>query len=142
MWRRLLPVLATFAAFPAAAEGAADFLLDGNVGLDLRYRFESVEQDDKPETAQASTLRFRLELASGSVRGFSGLLQLDHVEAIGAADYDDTRNGLVEYPVVADPQGSDLNQGWLQWQGAKDTVLRLGRQKISIGNERFVGPVG
>jgi hypothetical protein len=142
MWWRLLPVLAAFTAFPAASEGAADFFLDGNAGLDLRYRFENVEQDDKPETAEASTLRVRLDLASGTVRGFSGLVQLDHIEAIGAADYDDTRNGLAEYPVVADPQGSDLNQAWLQWQGAKDSVLRLGRQKIAIGNERFVGSVG
>ena len=115
---------------------------EGKAGLDLRYRFETVEQDDKPEAADASTLRVRLDLASGEVRGFSGFLELDHVEAIGDARYDDTRNGFVEYPVVADPEGTDLNQAWLQFRGAKETALRLGRQKIAIGNERFVGPVG
>jgi hypothetical protein len=139
-----IPILLLMAsvALPAAGEGAGDFFLEGKVALDLRYRFENVEQDDKPEAADASTLRIRLDLASAEVQGFSGMLQFDHVEAIGSAHYDDTRHGLVEYPVVADPQGTDLNQAWLQYRGAKETVLRLGRQKIAIGNERFVGAVG
>jgi hypothetical protein len=135
-------LLAAFASLPSAAEGVAEFVGDGKASLDLRYRFENVEQDDKPESADANTLRIRLDLASGEVAGISGLLQFDHVEAIGSAHYDDTRNGLIEYPTVADPQGSGLNQAWLQYRGAKDTVLRLGRQRIAIGNERFVGPVG
>ena len=141
--RGMLSLLfAAFAALPAAADDAADFLRDGKANLDLRYRFENVEQDDKPESADASTLRLRLDLASGEVAGLSGLLEIDHVEAIGTANYDDTRNGRAEYPVIADPQGTDLNQAWLQYRGPKDTVLKLGRQKIAIGNERFVGPVG
>jgi hypothetical protein len=145
--RRVMPrvlvfLIAALAASPVAAEGAADFFEDGKASLDLRYRFETVEQDDKPATADANTLRIRLNLASGEVAGFSGQLQADHIEAIGDPQYDDTRNGQVQYPVVADPQGTDLNQAWLQYRGAKDTILRLGRQKISIGNERFVGPVG
>jgi hypothetical protein len=138
----LVLVLAALAASPAAAEGAADFVENGKANLDLRYRFEAVEQDDKPESADANTLRIRLDLASGEVAGFSGHLQADHIEALGDPQYDDTRNGQAQYPVVADPQGTDLNQAWLQYRGAKDTVLRLGRQIISIGNERFVGPVG
>jgi hypothetical protein len=138
----LLPLLIALAAAPAQAGDAADFFTDGKAKLDLRYRYEDVEQADKPEPAEASTLRLRLDLASGVVRGFSALVQVDHVEAIGDMQYDDTRHGLVEYPVVADPQGTDLNQAWLQYAGPKSTVLRAGRQRISIGNERFVGPVG
>jgi len=128
-------------AAAAAGDDAADFLRDGNASLDLRYRFENVEQDDENEAADANTLRLRLDLASGDVRGLSGLLQVDHIEAIGNAHYDDTRNGQAQYPVVADPQGTDFNQAWLQYRLAKDTVLRAGRQRIAIGNERFVGPV-
>jgi hypothetical protein len=140
---RFLPAfLVFFVACPAAGEGAGDFLREGTASLDLRYRFENVEQDDKSEAADASTLRLRLDLASGDVGGFSGLLQADHIEAIGDVRYDDTRNGELEYPVVADPEGTDLNQAWLQYRFAGDTVLRAGRQRIVIGNERFVGPVG
>ena len=118
-------LLTVFVALPAAGEGAGDIVREGKAGLDLRYRFENVEQDDKPEAAAASTLRIRLDLTSGEIRGFSGFLELDHVEAIGHAYYDDTRNGLVEYPVVADPEGTDLNQAWLQYRGAKDADIYL-----------------
>jgi hypothetical protein len=140
--KQLLALLFAAAAAPALAEGAADFFTEGKAGLDLRYRYEGVEQADKPESADANTLRLRLNLESGVVQGFSALVQVDHVEAIGDEHYDNTRNGLVQYPVVADPQGTDLNQAWLQYAGPASTVLRVGRQKISIGNERFVGPVG
>ena len=140
MPRMLVLLFAALAASPVAAEDATDFFEDGKASLDLRYRFETVEQDDKPQTADANTIRVRLDLASGEVAGFSGHLQADHIEALGNPQYDDTRNGQVQYyPVVAGP---DLNQAWLQYRGAKDTILRLGRQKIAIGNERFVGPVG
>ena len=135
-------LLMAFTALPAAGEGAGDLIGEGKAGLDLRYRYENVEQDDKPSTAEASTLRLRLRLESGVSEGFSALVELDHIEALGTARYDDTRNGRVANPVIADPQGTDLNQAWLQYRAPRDTVLRFGRQKIAIGNERFVGPVG
>jgi len=141
--RQFLPVLAALlVAGPAAADETGGFIDGGHAGLDLRYRFESVEQDDKPSTAEAHTLRIRGRLESGAVHGFKALVELDHLEAIGDARYDDTRNGLTRYPVIADPQGTDFNQYWLQWRGAKDTGLRAGRQRIAFGNERFVGAVG
>jgi hypothetical protein len=140
---RFLPfLLAMLAALPAAGQDAGDFFRDGKLGLDLRYRYENVEQDDKPSTAEANTLRLRLKLESGTVAGFSGYVELDHIEALGDVHYDDTRNGLTDYPVIADPQGTDFNQAWLQYRGPRETQLRLGRQRILFGNERFVGPVG
>jgi hypothetical protein len=141
--QRYLPFLAMlFAAAPAAGEDPEGFFRGGDAGLDLRYRYEHVEQDDKPSTAEASTLRVRGRLESGVTHGFKALVEVDHLESLGSTRYDDTRNGLVNYPVIADPQGTDFNQYWLQWRGAKDTGMRAGRQRIAFGNERFVGAVG
>jgi hypothetical protein len=141
MKRMLLP-LAFCVAPAAAAEGLATLVEDGKAGLDLRYRYESVEQDDKPLTAGANTLRLRLNLATGTVNGFSALAEFDHVQAIGGEHHDDTRNGLVSYPIVADPEGTDLNQAYIQYAAAGNTTVRLGRQRIVLDNERFVGAVG
>jgi hypothetical protein len=141
--RRFPPVLALLlAAAPAAAEETGGFIRGGDAALDLRYRFETVEQDDRPSTAEANTLRIRGRLESGIAYGFKALVELDHLESIGSTRYDDTRNGLVNYPVIADPQGTDFNQYWLQWRGVRDTGVRAGRQRITFGNERFVGAVG
>jgi len=141
--RQFLPMLAVLLVVgPACAEESAGFFGAGVAGLDLRYRFETARQDDKPSTAEANTLRIRGRLESGVAYGFKALVELDHLEALGSTRYDDTRNGLSNYPVIADPQGTDFNQYWLQWRGARETGVRAGRQRIAFGNERFVGAVG
>lgn len=139
--KRVLLLLLLLGADAAAAEGLPTLVSNGKAGLDLRYRYESVEQSDKPATAGASTLRLRLNLSSGSVGGFSGLAEFDHVQVIGGEHYDSTRNGLTRYPVVADPEGTDLNQVYLQYAGGAGTTLRLGRQRIRLDGERFIGSV-
>ncbi len=125
-----------------AGEAIDRLLGDGEASLDLRYRYESVEQEDKPLTAAANTLRLRLGLASGSFHGLSGLVEFDHVESLGSERFDDTRNGNTDYPVVADPEGSDFNQAWLQYASGKETILRLGRQRINLDNERYIAASG
>ena len=137
----LLPLIA-LGAGPAAGEGLATLVSDGKAALDLRFRYESVEQDGKPSTAGANTLRLRLNLATGVVNGFSAFTEFDHVQVIGTEHHDDTRNGLTNYPVVADPEGTDLNQAWVQYAAPKGTLFRLGRQRINLDGERFIGGVG
>jgi hypothetical protein len=90
-------------------------------------------------TAGANTLRVRLKLASGDTSGFSGFLELDHNEALGGQHYDDTRNGFTDYPVIADPEGTDLNQAWVQFAIAEEIRVRFGRQRINHDNQRFIG---
>ncbi len=142
MKRFLLFSVAALAAGAAHGEGLGTLVGDGKAALELRYRYESVEQDGKPSTAGANTLRLRLNLATGVVNGFSAFTEFDHVQVIGDEHYDDTRNGLTNYPVVADPEGMDLNQAWLQYAAPKGTLLRLGRQRINLDGERFIGGVG
>lgn len=139
---RVLLLLLVFAARAAAGEGLETLVADGKAGLDLRYRYEDVDQAGKPAAAGASTLRLRLNLATGAVGGFSGFAEFDHVQVIGSEHYDNTRNGLTRYPVVADPAGTDLNQAYLQYAGPAGTTVRLGRQRIRLDGERFIGPVG
>src|SRR5688572_17237742 len=134
--------LAAFLMLPRLAAGediVGTFFTEGDVALDLRYRFESVEQAGKPLAAAANTLKLRGRLASGEVSGVSGMIEIDHVEAIGGQHYDDTRNGRTEYPVVADPEGTDLNQGWLQYAPSPKMSIRVGRQRINFDNQRFFG---
>jgi hypothetical protein len=142
MSRFLLFSFLTLAAAQADADGLDTLISGGKAGLELRYRFESVEQADKPSTAGASTLRLRLNLATAVVNGFSAFAEADHVQVLGGEHHDDTRNGLNRYPVVADPEGSDLNQAWLQYEPAGGTWLRLGRQRLNLDAERFIGSVG
>jgi alginate export protein len=131
----LLLGLVTLPARSDSPETAASF----DFGIDLRYRYEGVEQDGPLASADANTLRVRAHLASRTFAGFSGLVEVDHVEGIGAQQYNDTRNGEIVFPVVADPEGTDLNQAWLQYTPRADTRVRIGRQRVNLDNQRFVG---
>src|SRR5688572_4530478 len=100
-FRWALAALLIMPGFAAGEEQARRLFTEGDAALELRYRFESVDQAGKPLTAGANTLKLRGNLTSGELHGFTAILEVDHVEAIGGEHYDDTRNGLSDYPVVA-----------------------------------------
>ncbi|WP_336469710.1 alginate export family protein [Crenothrix polyspora] len=43
---------------------------------------------------------------------------------------------------MADPQQSELNQLWLSYNGIPDTIIKVGRQRIKLDDDRFIGNVG
>jgi hypothetical protein len=137
--RLVLLLLLAIASLSARAEPPGEHPPPIDVALDLRYRYESVEQDGLAQSADANTLRIRANFATREYAGFSGLLEFDHVQRIGAEHYNDTRNAMTAYPVVADPEGTDLNQAWLQYSPRADTRVWLGRQRLNLDNQRFVG---
>ena len=129
-------------AAPAYAGDAGSFISDSKTDFNLRYRLETVEQDGKDEDATASTLKARVSWTSGSVSNFKVNAELDHVMALGADDYNDASGESTKtaYPVVADPTGTDLNQLNISYKKDGLTLI-AGRQRIVLGNQRFVGGV-
>jgi hypothetical protein len=107
----------------------------------FRTRYEEVDQDNALEEAQAWTLKSRLGYTTLAYHGWQAMVEADNVSAIGDEEFNSTGNGETDYSVVADPDGTDLNQAWLAWTGGATTV-RAGRQRVLLDNERFVGGVG
>ena len=117
----------------------------GKITLDLRYRYEYVDQDDIPtitKTANSSTARLRLGYLSPEFYGFKGFAEYEGNQDILVNNYNSTRNGKTQYPVVADPQVNEINRLWLGFTGIPDTALKAGRQRIIYDNHRFIGNVG
>lgn len=114
---------------------------DGKASFDLRYRFELVDPDTASRDARASTLRSRLTFTSGDYRGFSFVTEFDDVTTIGGDDYNSTANGNTDYAVVADPEGTEVNQAYLTYK-TNELTGSVGRQRILHGSQRFVGGVG
>ncbi|WKD50079.1 alginate export family protein [Microbulbifer spongiae] len=140
----LLGACSTTALQAAAQDGEnatlTDALKSGEVGLNLRYRVESVDQENLGRDATASTLRTRLNWRSGSYRGFDAFLEMDDVTDIGNDNFNSTVNGKGQYPVIADPSGTEVNQAYLRYRG-DNSVVTAGRQRINLDNQRFVGGV-
>jgi hypothetical protein len=117
-------------------------LTGGKAHLDFRYRLESVNQEPFDRDATASTLRSRLNYLTGELHGFSAFLEADNVTVLGDDDaYNSTTNGVTDRPVIADPEYTEVNQAYLQYKSGSFTGL-LGRQRIMLDNQRFIGNVG
>ena len=127
---------------PGPATDLHTALVAGKAHLEFRYRLESVDQEPFGSDATASTLRSRLNYQTGELRGFSAFFEADNVTVIGDEDaYNSTVNGAVSRPVIADPEFTEVNQAYLQYKAGSFTGL-LGRQRITLDNQRFVGNVG
>ena len=127
---------------------------NGAVKFDLNTRWEDVNQDNvigangkpntgiaQPNTANAVTSRLRLGVLSPVFHGIQGYAEYAGLLAIDE-DYNSGRNNNNIYSKVLDPQKSELNQLWISYAGIADTVIKGGRQRIKLDDDRFIGNVG
>ncbi|MDH4109247.1 MAG: alginate export family protein [Gammaproteobacteria bacterium] len=136
--------LALTASAQESATSLADALMSGDAGLDFRYRYEYVDQDNFSENANASTLLMRLNYKTGTWANWSGFVEFDYIGEVLVNDFNngvDSSDDRDQYPAVLDPKGPDLNQVYVDYAAAPDLLLRLGRQRIVLDNQRFVGGV-
>ena len=130
-----LPLLAL--AAPALAAPAPD---DGHIILEARLRYETVSQDGFAKDAQALTLRTRLGYETPAWNGLRALVEGENNTALDE-DYNSTTNGKTIFPTVSDPKATQMNRLQVSWTGAMGDVV-VGRQRISLGNARFIGNSG
>jgi hypothetical protein len=121
-----------------------DALTSGKVGVNVRARYEHVDQENISEKADALTARLRLNYRTGQWNGLTGFVEFDNVFHL-LNDFNSgggTSPDKGQYPLVVDPKGSDLNQLYLDYEFAEGSKARFGRQRILLDNQRFVGGVG
>ncbi|NNF40295.1 MAG: alginate export family protein [Woeseiaceae bacterium] len=137
---------APLAAQPGTHADIASAITSGDTSIDLRYRYEFVDQDALPDDANASTLRLRLNYQTGDWQSWSGFVEFDQVIEVLVDDFNSGSGtsgpNRSQYPVVADPDGADLNQLYFQYAPHEQLQARIGRQRILLDDQRFVGGVG
>ncbi len=130
-------------AVPAVAgDDLAEALIGGKVNADLRLRYENVEQEDIDEKAEALTFRVRLGYTTGSWFNFSSKVEFAANTAAGIDDYNSSANGMGQYPLIADPEDTQMVQAYLAYSVADHTTVKAGRQRLKLNNDRFIGNVG
>lgn len=136
-------------AFAQDAEPSASFkdiFTKAKPFINLRYRYEHVDQDNALRKANAHTLRPKFGVQSGEAAGFSFKLEGEAVISLGNEKFNDTTNGRTQFSVVADPEDIVFNQGYLQWRsspkGSAGFTAKAGRQAINLDNQRWIGSVG
>ncbi|MGA4643616.1 alginate export family protein [Limisphaera sp. 4302-co] len=116
---------------------------EGTFSLNVRARYEFVDQDNLPLDSHAGTIRTRFGFTTAPFHGFQGMLEAENILAVDDDSYNAAgANGQPQRPVVADPETTEINQAWLAWTWTNRLTLKAGRQRIVFDNHRFIGDVG
>lgn len=138
--RTAIFILSSTLASSVLADDAAN---TGKFYGDFRLRFESVEQNNALQDAEALTLRSRIGYQTATFNGFSGLIEIEDSRAL-IDDYAVPPSGFNTgtFSVIADPESNtEIDQAFLKYQAAGFSG-KIGRQVITLDNHRFVGHVG
>lgn len=130
-----------FLSLAAAGLGNAHAADAGKASFQLRVRHEAVNDDAFARSADATTYRARLGYLFAFSERWSAFAEAEHTGHLFGERYNSTRNGASGYPLVADPDSTELNQGWLRLSEGPFTAT-AGRQRLNLGNQRFIGSVG
>lgn len=135
----LATAISSICAMPTFAEDASSIteaLKGGDIKLSFRMRYEDVTVVNvgaKDGTADVLSLKTRLTYTSQDFKGWGLGIEMDDVTHL--TDYDSEGAG------IGDPEGTEVNQYFLSYKAGK-TVAKMGRNRILLDNQRFVGGVG
>lgn len=144
----LITALLTSSIYEASADNTlVDALTKGKVDLYARLRYEFVDDDQTTaliKDADAVTLRTALGYNTALFHGLGLYLQFEDVRAINEDYNDGGTNGEVQFATVVDPEGAELQQANIRYEGVTNTIFRLGRQDIEHRQaplHRYVGNI-
>jgi len=127
----------------SAQESLVNALTNGKASFSARLRYENVDQENKSEEANAYTARLTAAYKTASYYGFSAFAEIESVHSLFSNNYAHKSQAKgAKYPVIADPNETELNQGYLQYTGLADTSIKLGRQALTYRDAPFHRHVG
>ena len=140
---------------PTPPPTVSEQIAAGKLILEVRGRYESVDQTKTAtlkKDAEAYTVRTRLGWETAEWNGVKALVEFEDVRHVGAEHFavnvpgaaTPPLNGAAraKYPLVNDPDVTELNRAQLTWTPSAALTVVAGRQRILLDDQRFVGNVG
>lgn len=125
-----------------------DAITGGSPLIEVRARYENVDQANLVNRGQSFSLRTRLGWETADFHGLKALLEVANSFHLDGGAYNvgvpggTSLNGKTQYPIINDPQFTDLNRAQLSWAVMPDLTLTAGRQRVLIDDQRFIGNSG
>ncbi len=143
--------LLAMSVLPAMAEEAAqatslkEAIIEGKPTINLKFRYENVQQEGTLDTAEAFTLRSLIGWKTKPFHDVSVTAEVYGVSPLND-DYNDAKKGSpiksrTKYSTIADPEDYDFHQLYVEWTGIPGSTIKLGRQAMVLDNWRYVGDV-
>ncbi len=125
---------------PVEVDSLSDILSNGKYSLEIRPRYEFVDEDNANDNANAFTVRTAIgaKFDALGVDGLAAELEMMDVRNFGADNYAPESAG---YSIVADGEQTRVTQANVSY--TKDGFVGIiGRKGLNLDNERFIGTVG
>ena len=125
---------------PEDAFSLGESLARGRFTLELRPRYNRIEESVYPETTQGGTVRASAGWRSAPYRGLRLTVEAIHADHFGSKSFNDDPAllGVSPYPLLPDPRYTGLNQAHVEYAGLEGLRLRVGRQIVRVDNQRWV----
>jgi hypothetical protein len=135
---------ASWAVFAAAQQADEPFSLEDSISrgrftLELRPRYNRIDESDKPERTEGGTVRVVAGLRTAPLQGLRFVIEGIHANHLGG-EFND--NGALfatsPYPLLPDPRYTGINQAYVQYGANEGLRVRAGRQIVRMDNQRWV----
>jgi len=139
-------IVALLAGFSAPLAHGDDFMsLDqsialGRFTLELRPRYNVIDESEYPLRTEGGTVRVVAGFRTGAWRGWRANVEVIHTDRLGPQHFNDNGAdfGTSPYPLLPDPSYTGPNQVNVEYAGDGGLRLKLGRQLVRFGNQRWV----
>jgi alginate export protein len=114
--------------------------LPGRFTLELRPRYNRIEETNKPLLTEGVTMRTVAGWRSAPWQGMRLTIEGIYSDGIGDKRYNDdgAQNGTSPYPLLPDPRYAGLNEVHVEYTGIEALRVRAGRQIVRMDNQRWV----
>lgn len=139
---------------PPAPGSFSDAIAGGKPIFEARSRYEFVDQKRTAvlrDLGESFTLRTRLGWETADWNGLRGLIEFEDVRDLAGERYAVNSPGAAtppfngadkaRFPIVNDPSVTEVNRLQLAWTPNAATAVTVGRQRILIDDQRFVGSI-
>jgi hypothetical protein len=134
---------------PAVPPTSAESILRGRPIFEVRARYEEVDQVGIARKAQSLSVRTRAGWETAEWNGLKGVIEFEDVRAVGGELYNvavpgvagGSLNGKTQYPLINDPEVTEVNRAQITWTPSALASFTVGRQRLQIEDQRFIGSV-
>jgi Alginate export len=145
--RAITLAAAILGAAPCYSQEAADTgfslgdaIMHGRPVIELRPRYNYLDEADYPEDARGGTMRTVLGWVTAPWYGIRVRVEVMNASHLGSKQFNDdpAQINTSPYPLLPDPLYTGVNQAYAEYTNDSGLRVKLGRQVVRFDNQRWV----
>ncbi|MEO5694836.1 MAG: alginate export family protein [Usitatibacter sp.] len=120
--------------------GLSEALTTGHANIQLRPRYNRIDESDKSLLTEGGTVRALAGWRSAPWQGLRLTVEAIHTDYLGRKRFNEDGAQFFSspYPLLPDPRYTGVNQAHIEYASVGGLRLKLGRQLVHLDNQRWV----